>query len=446
MTPMVAGLILLVSWPLYSLTLVVMAMRARRATRGTARLDAVAPTADEPTSFWIVIPCLNEERVVKRTVTSALALAGPPGSSTYVLVVDDASDDGTPEVLASITHPNLVVLRRELPDARRGKGEALNAAYRFISDCADMYRQDTRSIAIGVIDGDGRGSDNLLVEVARAMRDPKVGATQSKVRIHNRDRILGAVQDLEFACVANASQVLRDSLGTVGLGGNGQFARLSSLARFGDRPWSSCLVEDLELGLRMHLLGERVRYLSSAAVTQQGVVSPRRLLRQRTRWAQGNLQCVSYVPRLIASRRIGNAALIEFLFYLLAPWLNAFGAPVIAAVMGGWAWRLAGSDGQFTGSARAGWLSIAAVLVVATMIPHLIWAVVHRAQCGDERLGRMLLAGATYPLFLWLGVVSTWRAMFRHVTGRNAWAKTERLPEPTARPTVVTGNAFARAS
>ena len=72
--------------------------------------------------------------------------------------------------------------------------------------------EDPHLVAVGVIDGDGRGSANMLTEVSPAMlRDPQVGAVQCRVRIHNRNRLLGAVQDLEFACIANASQLLRDT-------------------------------------------------------------------------------------------------------------------------------------------------------------------------------------------------------------------------------------------
>jgi 1,2-diacylglycerol 3-beta-glucosyltransferase len=438
MTLTAIGLLLLVAWPLYNLTLVWVAARANRADRRRS-LEPQTVQSSSPNVFWIVVPCLNEERVVNRTSAAALALAGPPGSRTYVLVVDDASEDGTRGVLSSIQHPYLHVLRRRLPDARRGKGEALNSAYRFIRDWTALTGGDPNRVAIGVIDGDGRGSENILREVARGMSDPTVGAVQCRVRIHNRDRVLGAVQDLEFACIANASQLLRNSLSSVGLGGNGQFTRLSSLMCLGEAPWSKCLVEDLELGLRMHMAGEKLVYLSNASVTQQGVVDVRRLLRQRTRWAQGNLQCVSYLPQLVRSRNIANRSLIEMIYYLLAPWMNAIGSVIIFGL-----WLVAILElafGHGTPILLQTWGQLASMLIFCAFImltPPVIWAIMHRFQLRDERLGRMLMAALAYPIFLFMGLISTFRAIGRHVSGRNSWAKTERVAdEPPAQQAIT---------
>ncbi|MDG6109208.1 glycosyltransferase family 2 protein [Dactylosporangium aurantiacum] len=427
---LLVGFALLTLWPAYNLALVAFTASDSATAGRRRRRDAVAPNEHEPLTFWIVVPALNEERVVGRTVSAALALAGPAGTRTRVLVVDDGSDDGTPDVLAAIDHPGLTVLRRDFPNARKGKGEALNAAFRAIRDLTLLHGEDPALVAVGVIDGDGRGSANILTEVSRQMRDPRVGAVQTRVRIHNRNRVLGAVQDLEFAAIANASQLLRNAAGTVGLGGNGQFARLSSLMRLGDAPWSHCLVEDLELGLRMHLNGERIRYTSIANVNQQGLVDVKRLLRQRTRWAQGNLQCVGYVPKLVASRKIRNHALLEMLYYLLAPWMNAFGT---AAVFGLWAvamWRLLPGHGQSVlihSWAQMG--QVALFWALGMTVPGVVWALVHRVQLGDEKLWRLLVAAVAYPFFLLLGLVSTWRAIGRQISRRQAWAKTERLVE-----------------
>jgi 1,2-diacylglycerol 3-beta-glucosyltransferase len=434
MALIIVGVALLVAWPVYTVSLFVWSARnAATAGRHRQQVDLAAPKPAQPNTFWIIVPCLNEERVVANTVASALALSGPWGTRTRVLVVDDGSDDATPDVLAGMDDLALHVLRRDLPNARQGKGEALNAAYRYILDRTEAEGGDPRRVAVGVIDGDGRASANMLAEVSYAMRDAQVGATQSRVRIHNRNRILAAVQDLEFGMVADASQSLRDTLGTVGLGGNGQFARLSTLEALGRSPWSKCLVEDLELGLRMHLQGVKVRYLPHASVTQQGLVDTQRLVRQRTRWAQGNLQCARYLPKLVASTRISNAQLGEMVHYLLAPWLNAAGALSILVT-----WAVAAvtlvRDPQhpFLVTSWAELGGAAAVWTGALFVPGLLWAVLHRIKLRDEKLPRLLLAALAYPYFLILGLVSTWRAIGRHVARRQTWAKTERLVETTA--------------
>jgi len=430
MTLLLVGTALLVAWPLYNLALVFYTARDGANAGRHSRSEGNPATGHEPQVFWIVVPCLNEERVVGQTVRNALALRGPIGTSTRVLVVDDGSDDGTPDVLAAIDDPNLYVLRRRLPNARKGKGEALNAAFRYIRARSADDGVAAERVAVGVIDGDGRGSRNMLVEVSWAMRDPAVGATQSRVRIHNRDKLLAAMQDMEFACIANASQLMRNSLGTVGLGGNGQFARLSALDLLGDAPWSPCLVEDLELGLRLHLREVQIRYISRASVTQQGLTNVRRLLRQRTRWAQGNLQCIRYVPSLYNARGIPNSALVEMLYYLLAPWFNAIGTVVMSGIAG-YALVHAAVSGQHAAH-DGSWTSLAAttfVWLAAMIAPFLMWGVLHRLQLRDEKLGRCLVAGLCYPAFLTMGLISTYRAIGRQAARRNSWAKTERLAE-----------------
>lgn len=417
---MLLRLLLMLGWPAYNLLLATYVAWPRR--RRTA-----PPVPDGPVEFWIVIPCLNEERVVGNTVRAALALTAP-GLTSRVLVVDDGSDDATPHVLAGIADPRLHVLRRELPNARKGKGAALNAAYRQIREWTRERGLTADQVVLGVIDGDGRGSPTILAEVAAALADPAIGAVQCRVRIHNRDKLLGAVQDLEFGCIADASQLLRVRMGSVGLGGNGQFTRLSALELLGDRPWSDCLVEDMELGLRMHLAGVAIRYVWRACITQQGVTDVKRLLRQRTRWAQGNLQCARYLPVLYRSAKVTNRALVEMSYYLLAPWMNAIGSVLVVGF-----WLYAGIALVARGGLPlAGSTGALAVWLGSLLLPGVVWALLHRLRLRDERFGRMLRAGLVYPAFLLLGLVSTWRAVARQATGRNGWAKTERLVEAPA--------------
>lgn len=412
-------LLLLLSWPAYNLALAAFGSRRARPRAGTG-------SGAGRFVFWLVIPAMNEELVIERTVRSALAL-DTPATPVRVLVVDDASEDRTPGILSGIDDPRLQVLRRDLPDARAGKGEALNAAYRLIREAAERDGDVHRTV-IGVIDADGRTDRASMREVADLLAESGVGACQMRVRIYNRERLLGLLQDMEFACVASAAQVVRDLNGSVGLGGNGQFVTLPVLLPLGDAPWSSCLVEDLEIGLRMHTGGTSIRYTRAATVIQQAVTDPRRLVRQRTRWAQGNLQCSRYIPELLRSRWVGSVGLLDFLQYLITPWLAIPVSVIVSAVLGvtvlgtlaGW---------EVPGLVTAGgtvWLALAVWLVVG-FIPGIMWAFVHRLSIRDEPLWRCIMAGILYPFFLLLGIVAAWRAVYRHLTGHGKWDKTERV-------------------
>ncbi|SDT75109.1 glycosyltransferase family 2 protein [Actinoplanes derwentensis] len=425
----VAGYAVLLAWPITTVVLVWFALRYHGTHRAKTVNRSVAGGNGRPEHFWIIVPALNEEAVVANTVGAALKLRGPAGTLSRVLVVDDGSDDRTPEVLAAIDHPRLHILRRELPAARQGKGEALNAAYRHISMLTEQAGMAPEKVVAGIIDGDGQGSENILVEISRLMRDERIGAAQVQVRIRNRNRLLGAVQDLEFGAIVDACQNMRDALDTVGLGGNGQFSRLSTLQALGAAPWSSCLVEDMELGLRMHLNGVGIRYTSRASVTQQAVVDIRRLTRQRTRWAQGNMQCARYVGRLFSSPRVARIALAEMLHYLLSPWANAMVTVLLIGTgIAGFGGLLIGHPLVFIPTWEAMAVSFGLWLGVTTF-PGLLWAAVHQRKHGDEGMTRMLMAALAYPAFLILGLAATYRALGRQASGRQSWAKTERLVE-----------------
>ena len=55
---------------------------------------------------------MNEEITIEDSVERLLALEV---AHRRIIVIDDASDDGTPEILAALDHPDLTVLRRDLP-------------------------------------------------------------------------------------------------------------------------------------------------------------------------------------------------------------------------------------------------------------------------------------------------------------------------------------------
>lgn len=377
--------------------------------------------------FVFLLPCLNEEKVIRKTLQSILDL---PHKHILALVIDDASDDNTASIVRAMRDKRVRLHQRKFPEARKGKGEALNSCYARVNRAVTRLGIDANQVIIGVIDGDGRPSPDILWEAMDAFADEKVGAAQSRVRITNRDKLLPFMQDLEFATTVGAMQNSREYFGSVGLGGNGQFTRLSALQSLGPRPWTKCLLEDFDLGLRILLCGWKIRFLSESHVAQQGLVSLRRFLRQRARWVQGDMQCLRYA-RAIIHGNLPKTAKLDLLYFLAQPWLNMLGTLIQLTAFGAMVQVLVG--GRVAETLNTGhWVewSLQLLLSVALVLgPGFVWVAIHREDFGKVGFARSVGAGLFFPVYNLLMIPSVWLAFWRHVARRNSWEKTDRLAD-----------------
>jgi 1,2-diacylglycerol 3-beta-glucosyltransferase len=409
-------------------------------------------------SWHLFIPARDEEAVIGGTLKHLLDTF----HSAQVWVVDDASKDATASIVRGgrhgEPHPRVHLVSRQLPHARTGKGDALNAAYQALDAWLPPDSDRTRVI-VGVLDADGLPAANCFDVIAadHLFGDGDVGAVQICVRMGNRDdrrpfpqrgrranllgRLLVRMQDLEFRAPISAIQMIRQRTQTVGLGGNGQFARLSALDGIcgsDRRPWRGSLLEDYELSLHLLLAGYRSEYTMDTLVDQEGLPSLRRLLTQRTRWGQGTMQCGAYLPRIWASRQVTTIGAIEASYYLVQPWLQLLGTilyPVPLIVLGYNIWHYPGEMAQFL--AKGGWLLII-VFAVLGLGPFMMWGPLYARRC-ERGIGivRSVGYGFAYSLFISTFYITCWRAFFRILSGRRGWAKTRRNIEVQPGPVAL---------
>lgn len=192
-----------------------------RGHKAIVRPPQPPPEGADAFSWVFLVPALNEEVTIADSVQRLIEL---PVARRRVIVIDDGCDDRTAEILAGIEHPDLFVLHRKAPDARQGKAAALNYAYRALRGHTE--RDDT---IVVIVDANGRLRGSAPHFAASHFADPKVGGMQSLVRIYNRQHPLTWLQDVEFSVYGHLFQAGRDHWGTAGMGGNGQFNRLSAL-------------------------------------------------------------------------------------------------------------------------------------------------------------------------------------------------------------------------
>lgn len=386
--------------------------------------------------WHVLVPCRNEEAVIGASL-QRLRTRFP---QAHVWVIDDASDDTTAAIIAATAqkddHVHLVA--RTFPDAQTGKGDALNAAYRALTAWLPADADHDRVI-VTVVDADGDLSplSMALVSSPDVFGNPIVGAAQSQVQMFEAPagasrfaRILRDLQDAEFRTTIAAMQLLRGHTISVGLGGNGQFSRLSALdvigAQAGD-PWHGSLLEDYELSLHMMLAGFEIRYVHDATVAQEAVASTGALIRQRTRWCQGGIQCLRYLREVAASSYVTPAATLEMAYFLTTPLQTLVGIVVWPVVLIGMLILGIQTNGSVFAWLTASWWLLPLVLLTG-IAPFATWGYLYGRE-RDWNLLRCLGFGIAYWLYSYMTQIYVINAFRKLALRQNGWVKTQRLKE-----------------
>jgi 1,2-diacylglycerol 3-beta-glucosyltransferase len=424
----------------YLVTLVTMFMRHKARPRGDASRF----------SWHFLVPCRDEEAVIGGTI----GYITEHFPHAHVWVIDDDSEDSTASIVTGHTtgNPNIHLVARKRPEARTGKSEALNAAYRELSQWLGARAdRDRCATIVAVVDADGRLAPGSLDVVAadHLFGNPDTGAVQIEVRMINRHdrrplpqhgrarnllgRVLIRLQDIEFRTVCSASQLSRRVAHSVAMGGNGQFMRLTVLDDIGgaeQRPWRGSLQEDFEIGLHVLLTGSRTEYTPDTWVDQEALPDAGRLVVQRTRWSQGMMQCIRYLPELWRSDQLGVSAVLELSYCLVQPWVQLASTllfPLPWITLGVTYLRHPALAGRF--GAEGGW-TLVALYLGAALTQLAVWGITYWRKC--ERpvgLFRAVGLGVAFSLMVYISYLATWRALFRIVRRRQGWSKTRRNAE-----------------
>ncbi len=299
-------------WPaicvLLSLTLVSMTFHTFWLMHAQHRDRRKLKTSRESTwipSVDILIPAKNESRVIERTVRQFCAIDYP---NFKVWVIDDASDDGTPEILERLKaeFPHFDYIRRP-QGSYPGKSAGLNDA---LPHC--------RAEVIAVFDADAYVSPDFLNKILPVLEPDGVGAVQAQKRIYENQKssFLPSCQSSEYA-LDTYFQVGRDLIGgAVELRGNGELMKREALIDVGG--WNNkAITDDLDLTMRLMLSKWAVRFSADTHVFEEAVPTWKGLIRQRRRWAEGSIRrYLDYIFPLNSPSRLSLVERLDILAFL----------------------------------------------------------------------------------------------------------------------------------
>lgn len=386
--------------------------------------------------FFIVIPAHNEEAVIGHTIQSLLKQDYP---HRIIMVMNDGSKDATSAIAHEFAdeYPEVMVVDRGPDIAGRGKGAVLNHAFEIIRGLVDghdarLEGRGAEDIIITITDADGQLESHTLSSCARYFTEPDVGGLQIGVRIANAGtNLLTRMQDIEFVGFSAFVQEARDAFGSVGLGGNGQFTRLSALISLGYAPWTDCLTEDLDLGLSLVQVGWRIRFNPNAYVAQQAVTSLHPLFRQRTRWVQGHYQCWRHLPLLLKRKDVPLQTRVDLALYLV---LVVF----VVLVSAGMLFSMLSTAGIIATTSTAFHFVPEGVVRNALILflsfgPLTVFLLTYQARTAFPMPVRWLPAYAVvFAVYTYAWLVATLWAWARIVLKRGSWAKTARVDSEAA--------------
>lgn len=236
------------------------------------------PALDLP-AVDLVVAARDEQAVIGRLVERIRQLRYPQGQ-LHLWVIDDGSDDATPELLRELerTTPLLRVLRRPR-DAGGGKSGALNEVMTQL-----------RGRWMLVLDADAGLQPDLLERVIPAAEAGGWSAVQlRKAVVNGTVNLLTRAQAMEMALDAVIQEGRLSVGGVPELRGNGQLLLREAVQACGGFN-EATVTDDLDLSFRLLLANRPIGVLWDPPVEEEAVLSLAALWRQRQRWAEGGLQ------------------------------------------------------------------------------------------------------------------------------------------------------------
>ncbi len=228
----------------------------------------------------VLVPAYNEEKVIVRTIRSALTSDYP---NLRVIVIDDGSSDRTLEAARAafaLEAASGRVLILTKPNS--GKADALNFG---------LEQLRGEEIFVG-IDADTVIARDAISRLIPHFLNPKVGAVAGNAKVGNRINLWTRWQALEYITSQNFERRALNTMGAVSVVPGAIGAWRVAAVREAGGFHTDTVAEDADLTMALLQRGYRVEYEDMALAYTEAPVNARGLMRQRFRWSFGILQSV----------------------------------------------------------------------------------------------------------------------------------------------------------
>jgi cellulose synthase/poly-beta-1,6-N-acetylglucosamine synthase-like glycosyltransferase len=242
----------------------------------------------------VAVPCYNEEKTLKKTVESLLALDYPKDKLMFFLI-NDGSTDGTWNVMQEfVSNPNIKIFDKK----NGGKHTALN-----------LGLEHTTSEFFSCLDADSFVHPQSLKRMMNYFaQDPTTMAVAPSIIVHKPKNILQIAQKVDYDMAVYTKKMLGFTGGIHVTPGPFSVFRKKVFDDLG--PYVKAHnTEDQEIALRMQEHGYKIDHCPDAYVYTVSPNSVAKLYRQRKRWIYGFIKNLIDYRRLLFRKKYGTVAL-----------------------------------------------------------------------------------------------------------------------------------------
>ncbi|MEX2284715.1 MAG: glycosyltransferase [Gemmatimonadota bacterium] len=355
------------------------------------RKPALPPTTEWP-RISITVPAYNEEAEIRATLEGLLSL-DYPADRREILVVSDASTDGTDAIVRSFAERGVTLIRME---QRNGKTAAENAASAHLT--GDIVVNTDASIRIG---------QHSLKPLIAQFADPEVGVASGRDISVSRATQTVNPGESRYVGYEMGIRALETRAGGI-IGASGcLYAIRAHLHR---TQLADGLSRDFAAALNAHEHGFKAVSVDDAICFVPRTASLKREYTRKVRTMTRGMETLFAMRRLLNPFEHGL-----FAFKLIShkigrwavPWAALFGLAALIALA--------------PASRVAAWLAALAIAGIAVGVGGYLWS-------GEKPLPRLL----SLPAYIVMGNVAALHASLRALHGdRNAvWEPTRREVAP----------------
>ena len=280
--------------------------------------------------FAVIISARNEENVIGHLIASLMRQNYPRECFDVYVVADNCTD-----ATAQTSRDAGAIVYERFDEAHKGKGFAL----KWIFDIILAQRPDDYD-AFCIFDADNLVDPNYLAAMNRQLccgQDMAQGYRDIK---NPGDTWVSGSYAIYFWCLSRFYLRARDNAGLSCLASGTGFMFRSDLIR--QEGWNtSTITEDSEFSIQQILKGRKIVFAEDAIFYDEQPTKFKQSMRQRYRWAVGNVQClILYLPQIFKKGRtnnVGRFALTDLVIYLIAmPGTGLVVINLILTLLMGW--------------------------------------------------------------------------------------------------------------